>query len=152
MAGIISTKDFFEQTRCLLEMPISYAWRGFSTAIFLELGVLKDEGNHPKGNASVGLEFDWRVEKLESIFFSSGSGKRKINNGLQKLVNSKIVEVETEGRLPKLILTLSSNLWVRSFTIYESQPQWTLFLTDGNCLSTNRGKIMIESCNRAKQK
>ncbi len=147
MADIISTKDFFERTRCLLEMPVSYAWRGYGTAIFLELGVLKNEaGNHLKGDATVGLEFDWRVEKLKSIFFGSGSGTRKIDNGLKKLVNTKIIEVEAEGRLSELVLTLTSNLWLGSFTIYEPQPQWTLFLPDGNCLSSIRGKIMIEVC------
>ena len=148
MTGTISRQRFTELTRCLLDLPVSFAWRGHSTAIFLELGELTETAERfPKGEASFMLEWDWRVEKKRSIAFGSLSGNRKIKNGLEKLTGEKVTNVEIEGRLPELVITFSGGLWLRTFTLYEGQPCWTVFLPGREmCLSTARGQIKIEAC------
>ena len=153
MVDTISRKEFTELTRCLLDLPVSHAWRSGGSAIFLELGKLtSDEENNPNGEATFMLEFDWRVEKLRSIYFGSTSGNRKIANGLRRLTQQKVTGVEVEGRLPELILTFSGNLWLRTFTLYEPQPMWTIFLPSGKCLSSEQGKIKIELCGDERKK
>lgn len=147
MADTISRAKFTELTRCLLGLSVSHAWRGFGSAIFLELGDLTHKGaNNPNGEATLMLEFDWRVEKLRSIYFGSTSGKRKIANSLHRLTQETVTGVEVEGRLPELIISFSGNLWLRTFTLYEPQPQWTIFLPSGKCLSSSQGRIKIEAC------
>lgn len=131
----------------MLGMPVSHAWRGYGSALFLELGKVTDSReNNPRGEATFMLEFDWRVEKLRSIYFGSTSGSHKITNGLKRLAQEEVTGVEIEGRLPELIITFSGNLWLRTFTLYEPQPQWTIFLPNGECLSSEQGKIKIELC------
>jgi hypothetical protein len=149
MAEPISPKKFRELTRGLVGMSVSLAWRGYGTAIFLELGELHpNEESKPRGEATAMLEWDWRVEKQKSISFGSGSYNQKIKNGLQVLVGQKIVDVELEGRLPELVISLSGSLWVHTFTIYEKHPEWTLFLPDGNCLSSRIGRVEMELCDK----
>jgi hypothetical protein len=129
-------------------MPVAHTWRGYSTAIFIELGQLnQNEGKNPVGEATAMLEWDWRVEKRKSIYFGSGSYARKIRNGLRALVGRTVEDVYTEGRLPELVLCLSGGIWIHTFAIYERHPQWTLFLPDKNCLSSKSGLIEIKRCN-----
>lgn len=147
MVDVISPEVFITRTRCLLGMPVSHAWRGYGSAIFLEFGELvRGDRKNPLGESSAMLEWSWRVEKKKSVFFGSFSGERKIANGLQALVGRQIVNVAVEGRLPELILSVSGGIWVHSFTTVEGHPEWTLFLPDRNCLSSRLGRIESEPC------
>jgi hypothetical protein len=149
MAEVIPLEKFQPLTRCLLRMPVSYAWRGYGSAISFEFGELNhDDGRNPKGDTSVMLEWSWRIEKKKSVFFGSFSGERKIANGLQSLIGLKIVDVSVEGRLPELVIHLSGDIYVHSFTTVEGHPEWTLFLPDGNCLSSRLGHLEIEACDK----
>ncbi len=147
MVEVVSLERFQTLTRCLLGISVSHAWRGYGSAIFFEFGELNhDRKNNPKGEASVMLEWSWRIEKKKSVFFGSFSGERKIANGLQSLVGRKIVSVAAEGRLPELVICLSGSVWIHSFTTVEGHPEWTLFLPDGNCLLSRLGHIEIKAC------
>ncbi|MDQ3584756.1 MAG: hypothetical protein ACR2GW_03910 [Pyrinomonadaceae bacterium] len=147
MAETISLEEFHAVTRCLVGMQVSHAWRGYGSAIFCEFGELRQsEAKNLKGEATVMLEWSWRVEKQRSVFFGSFSGERKIGNGLQALVGRKIVDVVVEGRLPELVISLSGQVWVHSFTTVEGHPEWTLFLPDRNCVSSRLGRIEREPC------
>jgi hypothetical protein len=149
MAEVVSLEKFQILTRCLLGMSVSHAWRGYGSAIFVEFGELNyADRKNPKGEASVMLEWSWRIEKKKSVFFGSFSGERKIANGLQSLIGRKVVDVSAEGRLPELVISLSGDIWIHSFTTVEGHPEWTLFLPDGNCLSSRLGRLEIEACDK----
>jgi hypothetical protein len=153
MTNIISQTDFHLLARCLIGKPIGHAWRGYGTAIFLEFGQMnkrrsKSINGNPKGEATAMLEWDWRVESLKSISFGSGSGKRKIENGLKSIIEKEVKDVYLEGRLPELVISLSGNKWVHTFSTYEGHPQWTLFMPNGVCLSSRLGHIEIEPCSK----
>jgi|SRR5581483_135726 len=135
----ITIEQFHLLTRPLIGLPVSRPWRGYGSAIFLELGKLVEENwkkpdgacrTTSKGEAGVMIEWSWRVEKPQSIWFGSWSGNRKITNNLSVLQGHSVVDITVEGRLPELVIRLSGGIWVHSFTTVEGQPQWCLFLRD----------------------
>ena len=139
----ITPSRFADLTRPLVGLPVSHSWRGFGSAIFLELGALKStgEGREPRGRVSVMLQWSWRVESARAIRFGSWSGERRITNGVQSLPGRRVVDVGVTGRLPELVIALSDGLWVHSFMTAEGQPEWTVFLPDGGWLHVVRGQL-----------
>ena len=147
MPEVVSADEFQKLTRRLAGMAVSKTWRGSGSAIFLEFGKLSRNGaGQAKGEATAMLEWSWRIEKARSVMFGSFSGERKIARGLQSLVGQKILDVATEGRLPELVIHLSSGLWVHSFTTVEGHPRWTLFLPGNTCVSSRLGRLEKELC------
>jgi len=149
----ITSAEFTELTHSLVGLKISRPWRGYGSAIFMELGRLRrkprpsGKGYFLKGRATVMIQWSWRVERKRSIAFGSWSGERKINNGIASLKNRFLEEILIEGRLPELYLTLSGNLWLHSFATAEGQPEWTVFLLDGSWITVDRGVLFYDTRN-----
>lgn len=125
-------------------MKVSHIWRGYGSAIFLELGKLTThpQRNNPSGEITIMIEWSWRVEKRRSILFGSWSSNTKINNQLPKLKGLLIEEVQFVGRIPELELNLENKLWLHSFQTTEPQPDWCI-LSNGKAVFVERGKIKI---------
>lgn len=137
----ITQDHFHDLTRPLIGLPISRAWRGYGSAIFLELGELtqnkwrRKDGTIKirkglKGQYTISLNWHWRVELPKSVSFGSSSTNQKITNGVNRLQGLKITELTTEGRLPELVVQLSGKLWIHSFTTEETQPEWGLLFNN----------------------
>lgn len=155
---VITQKEFRELTKTILGLPVSWVWRGYGLAIFLEIGelTLEKKKNRKDGKERVSytgkygvmIEWSWRVERPKSIYFGSWSTNRLINNRLNKLKDTIIESIEIEGRLPELIIKLSSGLWLNSFATAEGQPQWCLFLDRNQpshiWLKSEYGKLIKE--------
>lgn len=153
----ITREEFDELTRPLLGLPVSRTWRSIGTAIFLELGQLSEEIHTRKngttrtslhGQASVMIEWSWRIERARSIELGSWSGNRKITNGLSRLDGLSIIDVQVEGRLPELVIELFGKRWLHSFMTTESQPEWCLFLSRGpnrQWIDSRNGQLQL--CN-----
>src|SRR5580658_524949 len=71
MATMLSEQDFQNHVRIPQGMEVSLAWKGYGSAIFLELGRLspprQPRGQHEQGEACLCVEWDWRVENASSI-------------------------------------------------------------------------------------
>jgi hypothetical protein len=145
----ITPERFAELTRPLVGLPVSHSWRGYGSAIFLELGALKSAGpgRERRGDVSVMLQWSWRVESIRAIRFGSWSGERRITNGVRALTGRRVVDVGVTGRLPELVLSLDGGLWVHSFMTAEGQPEWTVFLPDGSWLHVVRGRLTHDTQN-----
>jgi len=116
----------------LIGLPISRAWRGYGSTIFLELGTLSpyenQKGNNsPRGEVSLMINWSWRFEKDRSIWFGAFSGLKKIDNRLPQLLGHIVKAASLEGRLPEIRLALSDNLWFSSFMCEQGQQEWVIF-------------------------
>ena len=158
----VTPEDFHALTRPLIGLPVSRVWRGYGTAVFFELGNLTEHTRTRKdgstrtthwGQATIDLEFSWRVERLRSVYFGSESGSKRIDNCLNKLQGLEVMDVTIQGRLPELVVQLSGGLWLQSFSTWEGQPEWTVFFNEGaeHCrwLMSKNGKIVLASDNEA---
>jgi hypothetical protein len=85
---------------------------------------------------------------LRSIDFGSWSDEPRIRTGIARLIGLSVASVGVAGRLPELVVGLSDRRWVHSFMTAEGQPEWTLFLPDGSCLTVERGSVILDVRNR----
>jgi hypothetical protein len=154
----ITQAQFHELTFPMIGLPVSRAWRGGGTAIFLEIGELTKEIFHcsnghvvvrQRGQFTAMLEWGWRVERPQSIYFGSRSTDRLIENRFAKLQQGTIEVVDVVGRLPELVVQLSNGLWVHSFSTEEGQPRWYLTLDRNQSprtwLRSERGRLIKET-------
>jgi len=146
MIHVGSDDEFRDLTRPLIGMGVSHVWRGAGTAIFLELGELTHgTGRNAQGEASIMIEWSWRVERPQSVLFGSFSSLRKIEGQLQRLTGLTVEEIAVSGRLPEIVVRLSGNLWLHSFTTVEGQPEWSVLFHDGTWLGSRRGRLIRET-------
>jgi hypothetical protein len=154
--ALITENQFAELAEPLIGLPISRVWRGYGSALFLEIGALTEKvlrrsnGTSKissEGQFGIMIDWSWRVERPRSIYFGSWSSDRIIDNRLNKLQGKTIIDLQVEGRLPELVVTLSGGLWVCSFATVEGQPEWCLFLNDRSpreWLGSEQGRLIKE--------
>ena len=146
----ISREEFHALSRHLVGMPVSRAWRGHGSAVFLELGALHVHQSPrgptgDQGEATVMVEWSWRVEGPRSVRFGSWSTDRRMDNAIPGLAGRTVESVEAWGRIPELAVGLSGGLALVSFTTVESQPQWAVFLREGDWVFVQRGRLFRDT-------
>jgi hypothetical protein len=145
---VVTPTEFHESTRCLVGLPITKPWRGYGSALFLELGRLSAERIEKRrelfGAASVAIEWSWRVERQRSVAFGSWSSERLMNTGIAGLKGRRVEEIVLVGRLPEISVRLSGGLWLNSFMTAEGKPEWGVRLLDGSWLFYEAGRIVRE--------
>jgi hypothetical protein len=148
---LLTRDDFRALTRPLLGMSVTHSWRGSGSAIFLELGALTTvtrtspkgrEYTSTYGEATFMLEWSWRVESKAAIQFGSWSKNPRITRGVASLRGHTILDVDVEGRIPELVLTLDGKRWVHTFMTYEGQPAWAIRQHDHSWLAVDRGRLI----------
>jgi hypothetical protein len=149
--ALLTRDDFRALTRPLVGLPVSHTWRGAGSAIFLELGALttvtrtsrkRGEYTSTFGEVTMMLEWSWRVESPGAILFGSWSENPRITRGVASLKGHTIVDVELQGRLPELVLTLDGKRWLHTFMTAEGQPAWAIRLHDGSWVGVDRGRLI----------
>ena len=87
--------------------------QGHGSAIFLEVEDL-----------TIMVEWSWRVEKGNEIAFGSWSDDSFFPALLSELNGKFIQDISFQARLPELVLELSDNTWLCSFSTVEGDPEW----------------------------
>ena len=105
-----------------LDKPVSRAWQGHGSALFLEIGELTDD----RGEMTVMIEWSWRVEKGKSIWFGSWSEDALMETSIPELSGKILKDITVFGRLPELTVQFSEGIWIHSFATVEGQPEWAL--------------------------
>jgi hypothetical protein len=138
----------------LVGMTISHVWLGFGSALFLELGILtegrkrKDDSvGNPKGEITIMVDYDWRIEGNRSILGGSQDSRKRCISISKKLLQTSVISAQLVGRIPELQLQLSNGLWVVTFSHQKGQPSWAiLFSALGlGSLGVERGKLKVDS-------
>jgi hypothetical protein len=146
----LTREQFHALTRPLVGMPVSHTWRGAGSAIFLELGALTTftrtvrklgKVESLQGEVSLMLCWSWRVESPGAIQFGSWSDDPRITRGVASLEGHTILDVQLEGRLPELVLTLDRKRWLHTFMTAEGQPEWSIRTHNNAWLGVIRGHV-----------
>lgn len=126
--------DYSAFLASFIGLPVSHVWRGYGSALFVELGDLtptrvRRDGSpgNPEGEMSLMIEWSWRIERPRSILCGSFSEETKWPGAFAKLVGSTVENVTIFGRLPEVSLAFSNGLHLSSFMTADGQPQWVLF-------------------------
>ncbi len=123
---------------------MSLPWKGYGSAIFLELGrlaPLKEGRHHQCGEACIFFEWDWRVEEASKVLYGSSNSRPKIEKGVSGLRGTKIENISVFGAVPELILDFSNGLRLRSMVMVSGDPQWNIRLPNNSWLSCESGRL-----------
>lgn len=133
-------------------LPISYVWRGYGSAVFIEFGELTPRTNrdgspgHPEGQVSLGVEWSWRIEDNETILGGSWSEEDLWEPSFARLRNTQVESVKLFGRLPEVELSTDRGVRFVSFSTTDGQPRWHLVdRRDGhaNWFSVRKGQLNL---------
>ena len=142
----ISIDKFNELVRPLIGLPVSRPWRGYGSALCLELGKRTHKGypsGRAKGVAGVMIEWSWRAESAKAIRFGSFNMNAKMNHEIARL-RGRIENISLFSRLPEILIQLSGGSWISSYMTANGQPQWAIFLPDKSWLVVRRGRVVRE--------
>jgi hypothetical protein len=132
--------------------PISYLWRGYGSAVFIEFGDLKPttkrDGSpgHPKGQVSLGVEWSWRIEDDASIISGSWSEEELWEPSFDKLRDARVEGLTLFGGLPEIELLTSQGARFVSFSTTDGQPRWHLVdrrKSPANWFSVRQGRLHL---------
>ena len=130
--SIISENDVKNFIAPYIGKVVSRARQGHGSAIFLEVGDL-----------TIMIEWSWRVEKGNEIAFGSWSDESTFKNNLASLNGLFLSNISFQSRLPEVVVELTNNTWVCSFSTVEGDPEWALITPKDTLLSKN-GSLAFE--------
>lgn len=131
--GAMTPAQAFHQfAASIIGLPISHVWRGYGSALFIELGkttpVARRNGSpgNPDGEVSLGIEWNWRIEDQTAIRCGSWSEEDLWEPAFDMLRDGHVARCELFGLLPEVMLTTDSGLRLLTFSTTDGQPQWHL--------------------------
>ncbi len=137
MEKIITDIQLYELIKPFIGKSVTRSWKGHGSTLFLDFGQLK-EG---KGELTIMIEWSWRVEKSQSIWFGSWSDNHQIEDLIPKLYGYQLQNISIFARLPEISVSLSDNIWVNSFATTEDNPEWALLFGNNEIVSKS-GRIV----------
>ena len=124
---------------------VSYVWRGHGSAIFLELGELKENNikNHPSGESTISIEWSWRVENKSSIILGSWSDDEDIDKIKDIIKGLSIKNISFFSRLKEIEIQFNEDIWLSSFATAEGDPEWSI-KNNNKWLFFKKGRFVSE--------
>lgn len=132
--------------RSLIGLPVSLAWKGNGSAIFLELGELAPSGpgrRHNDGQACIGVEWDWRVEAQGTVLYGSSNSGPQIDAGIHTLQGETITSMSVAGDVQELVIHFSNGHCLRSMAMVTGGPAWSIRTLDNQWVDVRDGGVDI---------
>ena len=118
--------NFSDAVKPLVHKPVGRVWKGYGSAIFLEIGQLTPEtfrgSESLHGDFCISIEWDWRVELGSNILFGSSNSRPEIVEQLHKLENSSIQSIQMVGHIPELLISLSTGYRIHTMSMVDGEP------------------------------
>jgi hypothetical protein len=127
-------------------MTVSLPWKGYGSAIFLELGQLaplQTRRRHERGETCTSFEWDWRVEETETVLYGSSNSRPKIEKGISSLKGTNIKQISVVGSVPELVLDFSNGQTLKSMVMVSGDPQWHIRLPNETWISSESGRLYV---------
>jgi len=142
-----SNEEFQELIRPLVGLAVSLPWKGYGSAIFLELGSLapieSQRRHHNEGEACVSVEWDWRVEAESEVLYGSSNSRPKIEAGILSLQGATVQALSVVGQVPELVVQFSNGHCLRSMVMVTGNPEWSIKLPDGRWVYAKSGCLLV---------
>ena len=128
-------------------LPVSLPWKGYGSAVFLEVGALaplsSKRQHHNSGEACIAVEWDWRVESGPVVLYGSSDSGPAIEVGLKTLQGLVVTSLTIEGRVPEIVVQFSNSHVFRSMLMTAGTPQWSIKALDGRHIYARDGTIQV---------
>jgi hypothetical protein len=142
-------EDFQKLVQPIIGMVVSLPWKGFGTAVFFELGQLAEIETelgwrqHKNGEASIGVQWDWRVERGYEVLFGSSNSRPEMEEGILTLQDTTIEKISVAGHVPEIEVLFSNGDCLRSMVMVSGEPEWSITLPDGNLVFPSCGLLSV---------
>ncbi len=140
-------EDFQTLIQPLIGLTVSLPWKGYGSAIFLELGRLAPlkppRQRYNKGEACVFIEWDWRVESGSTVLYGSSNSGPKIDAGICALQGATIQSLAVVGQVPELMVYFSNGHCLRSMVMVTGDPRWSIRLEERRWLHAKASSVLI---------
>lgn len=141
-------EDIRSLLQFLVGLTVSLPWKGYGSAIFLELGqltpVVYKKSQHEKGEACIEIEWNWRVEEGASVLYGSSNSRPEIASGISSLQGTRIQSLEVIGDVPELAVRFSNGQCLRSMVMITGEPMWSIKLPGGRWVRVEGGVARFE--------
>jgi hypothetical protein len=138
-----------ELLRPLLGLVVSFPRRWYGTALQMDLGELADSetrsGCPPHGQASVAVEWDWRIENDTGIVCGSSNSNPEMDAHLAAIRGLEVRALSVDGSPPELVVGFSNGLRLRSMSLTSGDPRWRIRLPDGTYVLCEAGVVLHRS-------
>lgn len=142
------TEEVLSQLQSLTGLTVSLPWKGYGSAIFLELGqltpVVYKRHQHERGEARIGIEWDWRVEDGDRVLYGSSNSGPEIAAGISSLQGTRIESIAAVGDVPELVVRFSNGQCLRSMVMLTGYPMWSIKLPGGRWIVVKDGTVCFE--------
>lgn len=130
----------------LIGMPVSLAWKGYGSAVFLELGLLAPADSSRQrsmGEAGITIEWDWRIEEGATVKYGSSNNRPTIKRGIESLHGVLIETIAIRGQVPELFIQFSNNQRLMTAVMITGDPEWSIRLADENWITCADGIVFV---------
>jgi hypothetical protein len=142
-----SLEDFQALIQPLFGLAVSLPWKGYGSAVFLELGALaalkSSRQHYNDGEACIAVDWDWRVEAEHEVVFGSSNSRPEIEAGLRSLRGSTVEAIAVVGQVPELVVDFSNGFRLRSMAMLSGDPEWSIKLLDGRRIRAQGGQLLV---------
>lgn len=138
--------QFEEAISPLLGLEISLAWKGWGSAVFLELGELTPPGEtqrYQRGEITIHLGWEWRLEAEHQILLGCANSSPQIEKFFPRLKGDKIVGITMAPDVPELTIYLSSEARLKTMTTARGYPGWYIRLPDSREIRPDQGHVTL---------
>lgn len=136
-----------EFTTALAGLRVSRPWKGYGSAIFLELGELSEmrsfRGGSVTGQACISIEWDWRLELGSSVVAGSSDSGPAVHESLKLLRDAIITSIDIAGDVPEILVRLSTGHLVRSMAMLQGDPHWSVRIERDRWLYVKNGELVV---------
>jgi hypothetical protein len=144
---VLSYEAFQQLVQPLIGLPVSLPWKGYGSAIFLELGSLapleSPSQHYNEGEACISVEWDWRVEARSAVAYGSSNSGPKIEAGIQSLRGETVQALTAVGPVPELVVQFSNGDRLRTMVMHAGNPKWSIKLQDGRYIDAKKGYFLV---------
>ena len=129
----------------LVGREVTHVWRGYGTAIFIEIGKLikKEDRKNPDGEFTIAIEGTWRVEEGNEIIIGTDEDDAKLNKIFTIFKNLEVTNLNFFARLKEIEIEFNKDLWLSSFEMIGGDPQWSI-KNDKTWLYYKSNKFVLE--------
>jgi len=131
----------------LVGLPVSLPWKGYGSAIFLELGSLAplqhSRQHHNKGEACISIEWDWRIEEGAKVLYGSSNSRPDIERGIEGLRGVSVEKLLVHGQVPELLIQFSNGQRLMSAAMVTGDPEWSIRLPEATWVSCEGGVVYV---------
>jgi hypothetical protein len=131
--------------RSLVGLTVALPWKGYGSAIFLELGRLTTvtfkRFQQEQGEACIEIEWDWRVEDGARVLYGSSNSRPEIASGISSLQGARIQSLDVTGDVPELVIRFSNGHCLRTMAMLTGDPMWSVRPPGGRWIVVQDGAV-----------